>query len=206
MTRGRKPKPTQLRIVGGNAGRRPLPDEPDELDRDEYPIEIPAYLLEFDAASIDLNGISKRALKDRARALGIKGFSRMSDDELRAGIVSASHGPRYEAWAALLELLETWGVLQSQDTMALGLLVDAYAEYLEARRNVIRFGPFYETVGRNGLQVKQHPEVKRAQNAWARVKSMLTEFGMTPSARTRVAGEPETPEDEFEQWDQGGTA
>ena len=43
----------------------------------------------------------------------------------------------------------------------------------------------------NGFYEAPRPEVAIRSDAWKRHKSMLVEFGLTPSARTRVAANPE---------------
>ena len=75
------------------------------------------------------------------------------------------------------------------DTVALGLLCDALAEYLEA-------GEIVEAAAKDGVKfiattdkgnVIQHPAVGVRNKAWERVVKLARQFGMTPSARAGMA-------------------
>lgn len=78
------------------------------------------------------------------------------------------------------------GVLTLADGKALELLCDAYAEYREARSVCEREGMTYESVSEHGSMWRARPEVAIASDAWRRIASMLREFGLTPSSRTKV--------------------
>lgn len=93
-----------------------------------------------------------------------------------------------EAWGYVSGLLDRIGVLTEVDAIALEMLCEAYAEVLEARAALKTFGSnYYTTVGKDGgLMYRAHPAVAVLQDADRRIKSWAAEFGMTPSARTRV--------------------
>lgn len=76
-------------------------------------------------------------------------------------------GPARAAWDRNLPVLLRMRVLTEADAEALALGCVALAEYLAAKRR-----------GEKGW--------RRAADAWKRYQSTLRDFGMTPSARTRV--------------------
>lgn len=96
------------------------------------------------------------------------------------------------AWAALIEVAPP-GLITQMDAMSLGLLVDAFGEWLVARAVIDKEGRYYETFGPSGRMVRVHPAVADEENAWKRTAGMLGKFGMNPSDRSRVsAGKPES--------------
>ena len=93
-------------------------------------------------------------------------------------------------WRAIAPWLEESGLLTVLDTVALGLMCDAMAEYLEAGEVV------EEAANTDGVKfvattekgnIIQHPAVGVRNKAWDRVVKLLREFGMTPSARAGMA-------------------
>lgn len=93
-----------------------------------------------------------------------------------------------EAWGYVSGLLDRIGVLTEVDAIALEMLCEAYAEVLAARATLQAFGSsYYQTVNEGGsVMHRAHPAVAVLQDADRRIKSWAAEFGMTPSARTRV--------------------
>ena len=93
-------------------------------------------------------------------------------------------------WRQIEPLLSSLGVLAVPDTLAFALLCDALAEYTEARQVIAETGATYMTVNSmSGIVMhRTRPEVGVAADAWRRINSMLGQFGMTPSARVRLAG------------------
>lgn len=93
-------------------------------------------------------------------------------------------------WRELVKLLDGMGVLTTSDRRALEMLCRAYADYLKARQIVDEVGLVYETLDRNNLAVwKKNPAVDVANQAHTNVVRLLVEFGLTPSARTKVSKE-----------------
>jgi P27 family predicted phage terminase small subunit len=135
---GRKPKPTSLKVLNGNAGKRPL-------NKNE-PKTTP--------------GISRCPswLSPKAKT----------------------------AWKEIGGHLKNMNVLNVEDSKALELLCDAYSEWRDARAVIQREGSTYETDTENGVRHWNRPEVSVANDAWRRVKSMLSEFGLTPSSRSKI--------------------
>ncbi len=145
--RGRKPKPTKLKILAGTRPARinhaepvPAPTRP----------EIPEHL-----------------------------------DALARG-----------EWERLCPILERMGVLTEADGAALTVYCDCYSKWLRARGEVAKRGMLIEvtrtieskrgaTIETTG-QVKANPAVMIEIQMARLMKELLIEFGLTPSARSRI--------------------
>ena len=93
-----------------------------------------------------------------------------------------------DAWHDLAERLFGMKVLTDGDSTALELLVVAYTEWRYATEVVEAEGMTYCTTTESGDRMyRARPEVAIASDAWRRISSMLREFGLTPSARTKVS-------------------
>ena len=91
------------------------------------------------------------------------------------------------AWKFVADVLDEMGVLSEADSLARERLVECYVEIWEAQQIINAEGRVYETTGSNGEPMKRsHPAVKQLQDADRRFKSYLVEFGLTPSARSKV--------------------
>ena len=138
--KGRKPKPSNLRRLHGNPGRRPLRENEPE---------------------------PKRGIPDPPERLT---------------------GAALEHWRELVPELDEMGVLTTADGFALALLCEAWAECLEAGEILAREGLTYtRTTAAGSTSVAARPEVAMRSDAWKRMKSMMVEFGLTPSSRSRVS-------------------
>lgn len=142
-TKGRKPKPTILRLVGGNAGKRPL---------NKREPKVPAYL---SSAPAHLNKDAKRE------------WRRLANDLYRVGL------------------------LTKIDRAVLAAYCQAYGRWCQAERELAL--PHEEGGGltietSNGNWV-QNPLVGIANKAAGDMARFAVEFGMTPSARTRIETE-----------------
>lgn len=108
------------------------------------------------------------------------------------------------AWDDLCELLDGMGVLTVADGYALEMLVEAYADWRDARAMIELHGmtqPKWMIDPEGEVCVAgivARPEVGMADKAWRRFHAMLCEFGLTPAARTRVKVKPAEQEDPFE--------
>lgn len=150
--KGRKPKPTALKLVTGNPGKRaPKRREPKPARCIPSP---PAHL------------------SDQAKV----------------------------AWGSLATRLDRLGLLTELDAYALEQLCENYAELLELRADVAAHGRFQicETkVG--GTMERTRPAATMLADAERRFRGMMSEFGLTPSSRTRVqTSEDAKPEDPAE--------
>jgi len=74
-------------------------------------------------------------------------------------------------------------VFAKSDYFVLSLICDAYDEYRTARKTVHNEGRYQTT--KSGLK-KRHPAIGDAQDAFKRVMSGLTRFGLTPVDRKNV--------------------
>ncbi len=140
MAAGRRPKPTFLKLVAGNPGRRPLnSSEPAPQNKRPPP---------------------PRHLSEQAR----------------------------KTWARMSSILGRMGLLTEADGVALELLCEAYADYLEARDTLKAFGGrYYETTNAaGGVMHRPHPALAAMADADRRIRAWLAEFGQTPSSRSKV--------------------
>ena len=152
MSAGRRPKPTHLKIVQGNPGKRALPKREPRSPKGVPP--MPDFL---------------------------------SDEGKRA-------------WRSVARHLDDMGVLAHADQWALALLSEAYAEWDAARTLIEEEGLTYDSETQNGTIKRPHPAASIRDDAWRRMRSMLTEFGLTPAARAKVTAIPDAEEaDPFEQ-------
>ncbi len=95
-------------------------------------------------------------------------------------------GPARQAWRRLSRVLTATRVLTVADAEALALGCVALADYLTARADPIGW--------------------RRADAAWKRYAAVLRDFGMTPSARTRVASVPVVDRSPLAEWMASGEA
>ncbi len=146
---GRRPKPTALRLLEGNAGKRPL-NKKEPKPKRGVPTS-PSYL-------------SKRAK---------------------------------EAWVRIGGELEAMGVLTIADGTALEVLVLTYDEWRSAHDAIVDRGGAlsYDCETETGTIVRAYPEVAIRADAAKRLRGMLTEFGLTPSSRSKVAASDQEAED-----------
>jgi P27 family predicted phage terminase small subunit len=94
-------------------------------------------------------------------------------------------------------------VLTLADGLALELCAEAFAEWREADAVVRQHGAFYQTTTKSGEAILPHPAARQRSDAWRRAQRMLSEFGLSPSSRTRVEAIPGglEPVNAFEQLD-----
>ncbi len=97
----------------------------------------------------------------------------------------------------LPELLSL-GLLTSIDRAALAAYCQAWGRWVEAEEALKKHGVVVRSP--NGFPI-QSPYLAIANKARDQMRSMLTEFGMSPSSRSRVVAEPTntgpSPYDEF---------
>lgn len=102
-----------------------------------------------------------------------------------------------ETWTELVELLDDMRVLTVADGPALALLCATYQDYRDARQVVRDDGMTYEAETEHGSIWRTRPEVAIMSDAAKRLRSLMVEFGLTPSARSRVHAQGELPADPF---------
>lgn len=137
--KGPKRKPTALKKLDGNPGRRPLNDQ-----EPKYP---------------PIN----------------------AENELPPPAVLT--GPAKKEWTRLTTLLGEVGLLQQTDQTALMLYCQAFGDWLKEQELVAEQGSVVPGV-RGGLII--NPHVKLSQQAEERMRFYLTEFGLTPSSRSKL--------------------
>lgn len=152
--RGRKPKPTHLKIVGGNAGKRKLNE-----NEPKFAVSLPpppAFL-------------SKEAMVE---------WRRVSQDLYTAGLLSkvdravlAAYCQAYGRWE---QAEKTLSIMAARDELTNGLMI--------------------RTTGGNAIQ---NPIVGIANKAALDMVRYAEQFGMTPSARSRIEAAPPTQEDQI---------
>jgi P27 family predicted phage terminase small subunit len=134
-TRGRKPKPTALKVIEGNPGKRPL-NKAEPKPENKAP-KCPSWL-------------EKEAKKE---------------------------------WRRMSKVLETIGILTEVDAAAFAGYCQAYARWKEAEEFLSKHGTIFKTP--SGY-IQQVPQVSIAQTYLKIMKDFCSEFGLTPSSRSRI--------------------
>jgi P27 family predicted phage terminase small subunit len=140
-TRGRKPKPTALKVLEGNPGKRPLNNN--EPKPEKKAPRCPSWL-------------EPEAKKE---------------------------------WKRMAKTLEAIGVLTQIDAAAFAGYCQAYARWKEAEEFLSKHGTIFKTP--SGY-IQQVPQVSIAQTYLKIMKDFCSEFGLTPSARSRIRIDSET--------------
>lgn len=105
------------------------------------------------------------------------------------------------AWTGLVRVLGQMKILTEADLDALALLCAAYDDFLACRATIQKDGRTYESTNLEGQTiVRGHPAVRQMADAWGCVKSMMLEFGLTPSSRSRLAATAEAGQDPLERY------
>ena len=144
---GRKPKPTVLKLLEGNPGRRPL-----NQNEPKSQVRLPRV---------------PEHLSDEAK----------------------------KEWRRLGHLLVRMGVMTEADADALALLCTSWARWLEAEEQLRRYGIVIKSP--SGYPI-QSPYLSIARQSMAELRSLLSEFGLTPASRSRVNATAPVETDPFE--------
>ena len=97
-------------------------------------------------------------------------------------------------WNRIVKLLAPLGLLSEIDGASLGVYCQAFSRLVQAEREIEADGLVLVEDGKT----KTNPAVLIAEKAMKTVRTMATEFGMTPSSRSRI---PMMPDDEDEDED-----
>lgn len=146
--RGRKPKPTAMKKLAGNPGKRALNSsepQPEAPDRPPY---------------------APRHLSDEAQ----------------------------KEWRRIVKALLRMGLYTEVDRVALEMYCQAYGDWLDAEQMVREQGAVLESDKGNFYQ---NPWYAAANREWEKLRKMLPEFGLTPSARSRLTIDEPEERDEF---------
>lgn len=146
--RGRKPKPTAVKVLEGNPGKRAL-----NLDEPKFKTQIPTC---------------PPHLSSNAKT----------------------------EWRRITKLLHQAGLLTNVDRGALAGYCAAYARWAEAERELKKPGIQWIIETDKGNLV-QNPLIGIANKSMILMLKFATEFGMTPSARSRVKAEQNGEEDDL---------
>jgi len=92
-------------------------------------------------------------------------------------------GEARETYRKLAKKLARIGLLTEIDEMALAMLCQSWAEYLEASEKLRETGMLVKSP--NGFPM-MNPYLVIANTAVKKVRALLTEFGMSPSSRSRI--------------------
>lgn len=170
---GRKPKPNHLKLITGNPGKRKL------NGRAPTPIAVTTQF-----------ALAPAWMTAKAKA----------------------------AWPRVVGLLVHMGVATVSDELALEVLCEAYADWRSARDSLdqpvmLKVGDklielaaageqTYITNGQSGPMIRTRPELAIIADAERRLKTSLSDFGLTPASRTKLqAGDgkdhQEDPEEAF---------
>jgi len=97
-------------------------------------------------------------------------------------------GVAKECWEQVAPMLDNMGVLTVADNMALSLLCETYAHWRRSQDLLNKYGDVYPIRDDHGnvKYLQQTPYVAIARNFGKALKDMLTEFGLTPSSRSRI--------------------
>lgn len=85
-------------------------------------------------------------------------------------------------WPLVAKQLHGAGLLTTIDTAALGLYCEAFARWMDANEKVVKLGAVVKS--KHGYPIPS-PYLQVSNQAYAQMVRMLTEFGMTPSSRSR---------------------
>jgi P27 family predicted phage terminase small subunit len=106
-----------------------------------------------------------------------------------------------QEWSRVIDELVAAGIMSGLDRAALGAYCQAYGRWAQAERALAKMsnqadGLIIKTVSGNMIQ---NPLVGVANKAMSDMMRYASEFGMTPSARTRISAidEDEDPASEF---------
>ena len=147
MAMGRKPKPTHLKLVTGNPGRRPLPA--------------------VEAQAVPALPSPPPHLSDDAKVE----WGRVSEELYKIGLLS---GIDRASIAAYCQAYGRWAIAER-----------AIAEM--GKRDLLTGGLMIKTSNGNAIQ---NPLVGTANKAMSDLVRYAAEFGMTPSARSRIIAAP----------------
>lgn len=90
-------------------------------------------------------------------------------------------------WKRITPHLKKLGLISQIDRSALAAYCQAYHRWWEAEALIKEHGLTFTT---DKGYVQQRPEVGIASSAMKQMRMFLTEFGLTPSSRTRITAAP----------------
>lgn len=106
----------------------------------------------------------------------------------------------YQEWQRIVPILENTGMLTDMDMAMLAAYCTVYARWVECETFLEKYGTIERKMDSKGNQVhKARPEAQLADKYLSQLKSLCSEFGMSPSSRGKMSlpSEKES-KDEFE--------
>ncbi|PJE80680.1 hypothetical protein CI610_00341 [invertebrate metagenome] len=100
-------------------------------------------------------------------------------------------------WRHVARKLEQAGLLTRLDVQALVMYCKMYTLWTKANANIEKYGTVIK--GSKGLPVLS-PYFKASMTAADKMMTLLREFGMTPSSRTKVQADSDSGMDEVDEW------
>ena len=97
-------------------------------------------------------------------------------------------------WNRLAAELHQLGLLTRIDRAALAAYCVTWSRWVSAERQIAEQGEVVKSP--NGYPI-QNPYLSVANEALRQMKSFLTEFGLTPSSRTRIGAKPPVEQSDF---------
>lgn len=91
-----------------------------------------------------------------------------------------------EEWRRLAPMLQKLRLLHEIDGTAFANYCLLYAEWRKAADAITRRGTSYKTVTKHGTMERLRPEFRVMTECTRLMQRMLSEFGLTPSARARI--------------------
>ncbi|MFH0902311.1 MAG: phage terminase small subunit P27 family, partial [Pseudomonadota bacterium] len=96
-------------------------------------------------------------------------------------------GKALEAWFRLVPVLQSMRVLSVADLEKLAIGCEALGDYADLRARIKKTGRVYVTLTITGSKVyRPRPEVAMMTEARNKASAILSEFGLSPSARSKV--------------------
>lgn len=90
-------------------------------------------------------------------------------------------------WNRVVAMLQPTGILAAVDVDALTIYCQSFAVFRECQIELDKEGTV--VIGTTGTPIK-NPYLSVQKDAWERMRTLLTEFGMTPAARGKVKTKP----------------
>jgi P27 family predicted phage terminase small subunit len=146
----------------------------------------------------------RKPLPTQIKALrGNPGKRALNHSEPKPDASSVPRAPRWlneigkQEWRRRAGELYRLGLLTRLDQTALAAYCDCYATWRAARDQIAAQG--LTIFNAAGIPIK-HPAVTVREKAVEQMKQYLSEFGMTPSSRSRIKLPDQKTDDPFEQW------
>ena len=94
-------------------------------------------------------------------------------------------------WKRQAPGLQRIGLLTEADVESFIMLCQSFGEWVEAVKDIKQNGKYYVYTNKAGAENEvERPVVRVEDKAYARYKSMCTEFGVSPASRTRIEVKP----------------